>query len=450
MHRSPFLARADASLLRYGAHFFEREIVGAEGSHVIAADGQRILDFTSGQMSAILGHGHPELRAVVHEWVDRGMHLHSAMLSEPVLALAEGLIGMTPDGLDRVLLLTTGGEANDAAIRLAKLVTGGHEVVSFAQSWHGMTGAAHGATYCAGRKGYGPPAPGNFAIPVPNPYRPRFPGVDLDWRVELDDAFRQIDAQSSGALAAFIAEPILSTAGILELPEGYIAALKAKCAERGMLLILDEAQTAIGRTGLMFAFERDGVVPDILSLSKTIGAGLPLSAVMTSEAIEARAHERGFLFYTTHVSDPLPAAMGCKVLEIARRDDLPARARTLGTRLRSGLEALADRHEKIGCVRGRGLLLGVEVVTDRESRRPDDVFGIRVMEICAREGLNMNIAALPGLTAVFRIAPPLTVSEAEIDQALEIFDAALGDAAREGAPPVAEADQAMAVSGAGA
>ena len=211
MSRPNFLARADASLLRYGAHFFESEIVSAHDAYVVTAEGREILDFTSGQMSAVLGHSHPEIRAVMHEWVDKVCHLHSGMLSAPVLDLAEGLIGVTPEGLDRALLLTTGGEANDAAIRMAKLVTGGHEIVSFAQSWHGVTGSASAATYSAGRKGYGPVTPGNFAIPVPNSYRPRFAGVTLDWQAELDDAFTQVDAMSTGNLAAFIAEPILST-----------------------------------------------------------------------------------------------------------------------------------------------------------------------------------------------------------------------------------------------
>jgi 2,2-dialkylglycine decarboxylase (pyruvate) len=129
-----------------------------------------------------------------------------------------------------------------------------------------MTGAAASATYKAGRRGYGPMAAGCFAIPAPNAYRPRFPGVD--WQTELNDAFDLLDRQSTGNLASFIAEPILSSGGIIELPEGYLTALKTKCVERGMLLILDEAQTGMGRTGTMFAFERDGVVPDILVLSQ--------------------------------------------------------------------------------------------------------------------------------------------------------------------------------------
>jgi 2,2-dialkylglycine decarboxylase (pyruvate) len=178
-------------------------------------------------------------------------HLFSGMLSRPVVALAAQIARHAPGDLERCLLLSTGAESNEAAIRMAKLVTGRHEVVAFTQSWHGMTGSAAAATYSAGRKGYGPTAAGSLAIPAPNAYRPRFTTQDgeLDWRRELDDGFEQVDRQSTGALAAFIAEPILSSGGILELPPGYMAALKHKCDERGMLLIVDEAQTGVGRTG---------------------------------------------------------------------------------------------------------------------------------------------------------------------------------------------------------
>tara|TARA_B100000378_G_C17916532_1_gene368118 strand:- start:93 stop:776 length:684 start_codon:yes stop_codon:yes gene_type:complete len=208
---------------------------------------------------------------------------------------------------------------------------------------------------------------------------------------------------------------------MLELPEGYLAVLKQKCHERGMLLILDEAQTGIGRTGLMFAHERDGVQPDILTLSKTLGAGLPLSAVMTTPEIEAEAHARGYLFYTTHASDPLPAAVGTAVLDIVAEEGLVERAATLGKRLFDGLSALKNEHECVGDVRGRGLFLGLEIIRDAESREPDHELGSRISEEAFRRGLNMNIVKLPGMGGVFRIAPPLTISEAEIDKGVGIM-----------------------------
>lgn len=421
-----FWAKAANHLVRYGGTFSPVIIERAEGSYVYDADGRGILDFTSGQMSAVLGHSHPEITEVVTQSARHLTHLFSGMLSRPVVDLAERLAEITPAGLDRCMLLSTGGEANEAAIKIAKLVTGGWEIVSFANSWHGMTGGAASATYSAGRRGYGPAAVGSFAIPVPHPYRPGFErNGRADWQAELDYAFNLIDCQSSGNLAAFIAEPILSSGGLIDLPPGYLRALKRKCEERGMLLILDEAQTGVGRTGAMFAFERDEIVPDILTLSKTLGAGLPLSAMLIGAELEDRAHERGFLFYTTHVSDPLPAAVGLKVIEIVQRDGLVARAGQAGQRLRSGLQAIQSRHACVGDVRGRGLLLGMEVVRDRETKAPAPQLGAAITAKCLELGLSMNIVNLPGMAGVFRIAPPLTVSDAEIDRGLAILEDAI-------------------------
>jgi len=299
--------------------------------------------------------------------------------------------------------------------------------VGFAQSWHGVTGAAASATYSAGRRGYGPSQVGSMAVFAPNAYRPRFTFADgtLDWLTELDDAFDLIDRQSVGAPAAFIAEPVLSSGGVLALPPGYLAALQVRCHERGMLLVLDEAQTGVGRTGSMFAFERDDMAPDILTLSKTLGAALPLAAVVTTEEIEQRAHEGGFLFYTTHVSDPLPAAVGLKVIEVVLRDRLAERAATAGARLLAGLDEVRDRHECVGDVRGRGLLVGVEVVADRATKKPAPELGAAITRRCFELGLSMNITAFAHMGGVFRIAPPLTVSDDEIDLGVEILGQAI-------------------------
>jgi 2,2-dialkylglycine decarboxylase (pyruvate) len=267
-------------------------------------------------------------------------------------------------------------------------------------------------------------AAGCFAIPAPNAYRPRFAGID--WQTELDDSFDLIDRQSTGNLAAFIAEPILSSGGIIELPMGYLAALKRKCVERGMLLILDEAQTGMGRTSTMFAFERDGVVPDILVLSKTLGAGLPLAAIMTTDEISETADERGFLFYTTHVNDPLPAAVGLKVIDVVQRDGLAERAAELGQRLKEGLHSLQQRYDCIGDVRGRGLLLGMEFEgRDRGQERSARALSDAVTDTALRLGLSANIVRAGASEGVMRIAPPLTATEAEIDLGLELLDAAL-------------------------
>ncbi len=419
-------ARAADALIRYGGKFSDFVAASASGSFITDARGRRVLDFTSGQMSAILGHSHPAIVETVQRSIETLDHLFSGMLSEPVIGLAEALKAITPPGLDRVLLLSTGAESNEAALKMARLATGGYEVVGFAQSWHGMTGGAAAATYAAGRRGYGPLSVGGLAIMAPNLYRPSFgASSSYDWLAELDYGFDLVDRQSTGALAAFIAEPILSSGGILDLPPGYLSELKRRCEERGMMLIVDEAQTGLGRTGEMFAFSRDAIVPDILTLSKTLGAGLPLAAVLTSTEIEERCHERGFLFYTTHASDPLPAAVGLAVLDVIVHQKLEKRATEAGARLRKGLETLRDEFDCIGDVRGRGLLLGMEIVKDKTSKQPDTALGARITDKAMELGLSMNIVNLPGMGGVFRIAPPLTVADDEIDLGLTILRDAL-------------------------
>ena len=414
-------------LIRYGGDFMPMLIERAQGSYVYDSDGRAILDFTSGQMCATLGHNHPAVVAAVRASCDRSFHLFSAMLSPEVVGLAEDLAALLPPRLQKTMLLSTGAEANEAALRLAKLKTGGFEVLALSGSWHGMTSGAASSTYSGGRRGYGPAMPGTMALPGPNAFRcPVRHCRDQCDMTCLAAGFDQFDAQSVAAPAAVLAEPIQSSAGIIVPPPGYFVRLKEFCEERGLLLIMDEAQTALGRVGALFAFEQEGAVPDILCLSKTLGGGLPLSATITSAEIEAACYERGFLHYTSHVSDPLPAAVGRAVLKVILGEGLAARAREMGAYLKDGLSALQQRYEAIGDVRGRGLLLGVELVKDRERRTPHHDLSNRITRRCLELGLGMNIRAVAGAaSAVWRIAPPLTVSRAEIDLGLEILDQAL-------------------------
>ncbi|WP_099021588.1 aspartate aminotransferase family protein [Mycolicibacterium palauense] len=427
MDTEQFWRDAERHVARYGASFVPRVITRTRGSYVYDEHDTAILDFTSGQMSAVLGHAHPDIVETVSTAVSTLDHLFSGMLSVPVVDLATRLAATLPESLSKVLLLSTGAESNEAAIKMAKLYTGRYEIVSFDRSWHGMTSGAASATFSAGRRGYGPPMPGNLALPTPNAYRSPFrrPDGSHDWQGELDYGFAMIDAQSAGSLAACVVEPVLSSGGIVELPPGYLRRLKTLCHERGMLLIVDEAQTGIGRTGTMYAFERDGVVPDLLTLSKTLGAGLPVAAVVTSEDIENTCHERGFLFFTTHVSDPLAAAVARTVLDVVERERLVERAAHLGTQLAERLTDLRDRFDQVGDVRGRGLLQGLELVTDKVTRTPADALGAEVTAACLERGLHMNIVQLPGMGGIFRIAPPLTVSETELHAGVDILEQSL-------------------------
>ncbi len=218
---------------------------------------------------------------------------------------------------------------------------------------------------------------------------------------------------------------MLSTGGIIVPPDGYLGRAAELCEERGMLLVVDEAQTGFGRLGTMFGFEHDGVVPDLVAVSKTLGGGVPLAATVTSPAIEEDCLAKGFLHITSHVSDPLPAAAGIAVLDVIAEEGLVERARERGAYLIERLRELETEHEQIGEVRGRGLLVGLELVEDADTKRPANELGAAVTAECLARGVSMNIVRSGSIANCFRLAPPLNVTEEEIDLAVEILDASL-------------------------
>jgi 2,2-dialkylglycine decarboxylase (pyruvate) len=420
--------RRAGRLIRYGGTFFDDLIVRAEGSYVETAEGRRVLDFTAGQICATVGHNHPRVGAAIRRALDEVVHLNSWMLSPPVLELAETLLATVPAPLERAMFLSTGGESVEAAVRMAKLRTGRFEVASLTRSWHGLTGGAAALTLAAGHRGYGPVMPGSFALPAPYAYR--CPVRHCDGNCDctcLEAGFDLFDQASVGSPAAVVAEPVLSAGGVIVPPPGYFARLAELCMERGMLLVLDECQTGLGRLGTMYGFELYRLVPDFLVLSKTLGGGIPIGAVLTSAAIEEDCFERGFLHVTSHVSDPLPAAAAKAVLQVVRDEDLPGRARRSGERLLGHLRELQGRHETVGDVRGAGLLCGLELVEDRDSRRPAERLGLELSEECERRGLSINLVrgGSGGAANCLRMAPPLTVSDDEIDLAADILDSSL-------------------------
>jgi 2,2-dialkylglycine decarboxylase (pyruvate) len=429
----------DEHLIRYGMPFAPSLIAKARGTVLWDTDGRKYLDFTSGQMCATLGHNHPRIVEAIHAACEGALHLYSGMLSPPVVALSQRLAALLPPHLSRALFLSTGAEANEAALKLAKMHSGKYEVVGFTGAWHGMTSGALAVNYVAGRQGYGPTVPGSLAIPAPNAYR--CPIRHCQGRCDatcLDVGFDMVDAQSTGSLSALIAEPVESSGGVIVPPDGYWQRVKEHCEKRGMLLIFDEAQTAFGRLGRDFAFQHFGIEPDMLTLSKTLGGGLPLSATVVSEAVEADCHDKGFIHPTSHVSDPLPAQVALAVLDVLAEEALAERALVMGEHLAAGLRHLQERHEVIGDVRGFGLLQGVELVKDRETRAPDAATGRAITARCMELGLSMNIVSVGSMAAIWRIAPPLTVTTEEIDSGIAILDQAIGEVLAGGLAAAAE------------
>ena len=415
-------------LVRYGGDVFPNLFVAANGTIVRDDTGREILDFTSGQMCATIGHNHPAIVAAVHSAGAKAFHLFSGMIPEVVAELGRTLArDWMPHGLTKSLFINTGAESNEAALRMAKLHTGGYEVLAVGGSWHGVTGGTSSVSFASDRKGYGVPTPGVFVMPEPNAYRPYIQagGEEESALACLELGLKMFDMQSSGRPAAIIIEPIISAGGVLVPPKAYMRALRTAADERGMLLIFDEAQTAFGRIGHRTGSDYFGVVPDIMSVSKTLGGGLPLAATITSPEVEDSVFRKGFNFYTSHVSDPLPAEVGLAVLRVIAEEHLVERARTIGGYLRGRLQELQQRYEAIGDVRGEGLLLGVELVRDRETRQPHHLLGQLTTQKCFQLGLSMNIRRRPERGSVWRIAPPLTVSTEEIDRAITILDQAL-------------------------
>jgi 2,2-dialkylglycine decarboxylase (pyruvate) len=421
-------------LVRYGGDAFPNLFTSAKGTIVKDSNGREYLDFTSGQMCATIGHNHPAIVEAVHRAGEKAFHMFSGMIPEVVAELGQTLArDWLPGDIKKTIFINTGSEATEVALRMAKMYTDGYEVLALGGSWHGITGGASTVSFASDRKGYGVPAPGVFLIPEPNSYRPYIQAATPEEAAlaNLNLALKMFDMQSSGRGAAIIVEPIISAGGVLVPPKSFMQALRKAADDRGMLLIFDEAQTAFGRIGTRTGSEFFGVVPDIMTMSKTLGGGLPLAAVSTTAKIEEVLHQKHFTFYTSHVSDPLTAEVGLAVLKVIKEENLIARANEMGGYLRRRFEELQQRYEVIGDIRGAGLLLGVELVTDRASRNPAHELGAMTTRKCFENGLSMNIRRRPERGSVWRIAPPLTVSTDEIDRAVDILDKALRDSLNE-------------------
>ncbi|KAJ5109263.1 2-2-dialkylglycine decarboxylase [Penicillium angulare] len=423
------LEAAKKHLLYTGIVISPVKVVKALGTYLTDSDGRRILDFTSGQRSSLLGHSHPEIVDAVKKQIETVDHLHSTMIAEPVVDLVLRLARLLPPPLEKTLLLNTGSESVEAAIKLAKAYTGKFEVIALTASYHGQTSSASSATFSKYRNTGLPCMPGQLVLPAPYAYGSPFQknGV-YDWEAEFNYGWSLIDRQTVGSLAAFVIEPILSGGGILELPKGYLTRLSVECKKRGIVLIVDEAQTGIGRTGKMFAFqEEEGFVPDILLLSKTLGCGVPLAALVTSAEIEKGTRRSVFYWNTTHQNDPLTAAVGSKTLEIVERDGLCQNSAERGAQLTQGLLRLQEKYgDWIGDTRGRGLLQGLELNSVPGAKITAKDLGAAVVDKALAGGLSCSVVPSPAQGSVIRLVPPITVSAQEIDEAIRILDESLG------------------------
>jgi 4-aminobutyrate aminotransferase-like enzyme len=399
-----------------------------EGAYVWDVDGRRYLDFESGQFCMTTGHSHPRVEAAIREQAARLMQIGNRFTCPPRIELAERLAALAPDPLARTFFCSTGSEANETAIRIAKLVTGRFELVGLMRGYHGRTGTAFALSSASRRvrRGAGPTTPGVVLVPPPFQGRCLF-GCTTCGRGCWERSVEIIDRSTSGEPAAVIVEPVLGAGGIVPVPAEWLQAVRAWCDERGALLIADEALTGMGRTGRWFAFEHAGVVPDIVVVSKALGGGVPAAAIVTTAALAEQALERSFVQAASHQGDPFQCAVALANIEVVEAEGLLDNAARRGALLHAGLQELFARHAGAGEARGIGLIQGLEIV-DGGDEAPE-LAGRVMLEAMAR-GLVVG-GLRPGIREgnTLRLAPPLVVAEAQVREALELLDEALHAAA---------------------
>jgi len=411
--------------------YFQREWSHGQGHRLYDTDGRAYLDFANGIAVTALGHAHPRVTAAIHAQVDRLIGPISAIgFTEPISRLATELAATFPDPIDSVLFLNSGSEAIDGALKLARRVTGRPGIIAFRGGFHGRTWGATSVTTSNinYRTGYDPMLPGVVFTPYPNAYAD-FDGDDEAATTAclaiLRSLFTTVMAPSS--VASILIEPVQGEGGFVPAPPAFLRGLREICDEHGILLVVDEVQSGYGRTGTMWAFERAGIVPDVVVLAKSIANGLPLSAIVSSRALQERwgrgAHG------STYAGNPVACAAGIAVLETIRDERLIENAVARGAELKAGMERIAAEDERIGDVRGPGLMIGVEFVRDRATREPDGALPDRLMAACAEAGL--LVLTCGRQHEVVRGSPPLDVSAAAVSDAVESFGESLATIARD-------------------
>src|SRR5580704_15649710 len=398
-------------------------LVGGHGNRLIEEGGRQLLDFGASFGPAILGHSHPAIIEAVTAAVSRmaGASL-SAYPNENAVALAEDLLRITPGkGERRVWFGHSGSDANDTAMRVVQAATGRGRFISFIGSWHGgLSGSMSISGHTAVTHTL--PRPGLLLLPYPDPYRSTY---------SAEEVLKLLDYQFSTTcppkqVAGIFIEPILDDGGLIVPPPGFLAAIQERCRRHGIQVIVDEVKVGLARTGKMHCFEYEGLQPDLVVFGKALGGGLPLSAVIGPKHI--MDHAPAFAIQTTG-GNPVAAAAGRAVLRAIAGEDLTEHAKHIGEMLVKRLRALAPKHSMMGNVRGRGLALGIDLVSDGATREPAPVtMTAKVIYRAYQLGAVLFYVGMRG--NVLELTPPLTLSAAEAEEGVAIIDQALSDVTR--------------------
>jgi len=398
-----------------------------EGSRLFDADGNSYIDFIAGIAIGSVGHCHPHYVRALQE---QAAKLTFGSFTTEIRAKFLNLLGsVMPEGLTRIQLFSGGAEAVEAAFRLAKSVTKRGEFVGYTGAFHGKTGGVLPLLWGDFKEGMGPFVPGMYSAPYAYCYRCplnlTYPDCGIACAEKTRDVIRN---QSGGQIAAIIVEPMQGTAGNVIPPPGFLPAVRAIAKDHGALFIADEMITGFGRTGKFWGVDHDGVLPDVMTCGKGIGGGFPLSAVVsTDELTKAKPFSNPSGSSSSYGGNPLASAAGIAALEIILNENLVENSEKVGAKMLARLQAMQEKHRILGDVRGKGLLLGVELVRDRRTKElVSKDFTKALFQECLRRGL-----LAMSYTPVIRINPPLNIDETTALDGLEIFDEALAATARE-------------------
>ena len=419
LYRRDLAAVAGIEKLR----FFPLAIESGHGSTLVEVGGREVIDLSATWTAAGLGHGHPRIvealtRAAAFPPGAGGLsavHPDSVGLAEELLALVPGT------GERRVYLGHAGSDACDVALRAVRFNSGKHKIVAFHHSYHGGIGLAMAASGVHVNAGAVTPDADTVFVDYPNPFRPPLDGSDA-----LSASLAQIEgAFALGDVACIMVEPMLADGGMVVPPSGFLKGIEALCRTYDVIFAVDEVKVGLGRPGMLHAFELENVVPDIVCFGKVLGNGLPLSAAVGPAALFDGPSAAALL---TTAGNPVCSAVGREVLRVLIEEDLAARAKRAGERLRAGLQSL--NHPRIGDVRGHGLANGVELVSDRDTNAPDGALAAAVVYRAFELGVCVYYVG----GNVLEVTPPLVITDSEIDRSLEILSRALDDAVNDVVP----------------
>ena len=408
--------------------FYNEPVMIVEGSmqYLFDEKGRRYLDLFAGIVTVSCGHCHPTVVAAINKQVERLQHTTTIYLHPNFGAYAEALANKLPEGLDSSYFVNSGSDANDLAIQMARLHTGNWDVIAVRNGYHGGSPQAQGLTSLHTWKYPLPSASGIHHVPCPDPYRSSFQGSPEEIAHRAAEEIRDlIRFSTSGKVAAFIAEPIQGVGGATQGTKEFLQHAFDIVRSHGGICISDEVQTGFGRTGEHFwGFENSGVIPDMVTMAKGIGNGVPLGALVTRQDIAETMKQR--VHFNTYGGNPVCMAAGMAVLEVIEEDGLQENSRVVGGHFKRGLEKLQEKHPLIGDVRGMGLMLGVELVLDRSSKEPATAQTALVLEKTREMGVLVGKGGLFG--NVLRIKPPMCISKEDVDYALHVLDLALSAA----------------------